>query len=74
MNCLFKWFNAKVILYAVRPHRADEKLKGFPPSLSFSPQQLLKDQVLKSLITCGAVGREIIAYFVIAAAAMVKQS
>lgn len=52
--------------YGIRRHRAAEKLKGFPPSLSFFLQQLLEDRVLKSLITCGAVGREIIACFVTA--------
>lgn len=59
--CLFEWFNGIVRPYAIRPHRAAEKLKGFLPSLSFFLQQLLEDRVLKSLITCGAVGREIIA-------------
>lgn len=50
----------------VGPHKAAEKLKRFPPSLSFVMQQLLEDEVVESSSTCGAAGREIIACFVTA--------
>lgn len=63
--------SGKVQLHAIRLQRGAEKPEGFLQYLSFffffsPPQQVLEDWFLRSTITCGAAGREIIAYFVTA--------
>lgn len=63
INGLFLCLNGILRLYPIRPCRAAEKLKGFY-FIPFFLQQLLEHRAPKSLITFGAVDREVIAYFV----------